>query len=404
MNDGFAIFLSVPGVLFLAFTSAILLTYFLYPLFLVAANGIEKILAGIFRSPRESEKIAGKFPDRLPAVTVVIAAHNEEKDILDKIHDTMKLDYPPGFLEIIVASDCSTDRTDDIVKSLSGTRCPVRLVRGEVRMGKTGVQNLAVKNASGDILLFTDATTKLEPDLLKHIVPHFANPGVGAVSAHYYYTSDIDTATSMGQKLYWGYERILRIMESRLGGSIGLSGCCYAVRKSAYEPIPPHLISDFSTPLVLRLKGFRSVYEPGAVAYEEPNLDVDKEKRMRVRIISRTLQSLWNYRHALNPFRFGMFSVQLFIHKILRYLVPFLAMGALASNLFLLGTGLGRLMFLAQAVFYALGTLPWILEKARASRIVSLPHYFVLANVSVILALVDFLKGEKYVIWNPQRK
>src|SRR5665213_2834927 len=179
-----------------------------------------------------------------PSVTIVITAYNEEKSIGAKIANVQDFDYPRGTLEIIVASDGSTDNTDAIVKTCAFDG--VRLLRVEGRVGKTACQNAAVEQAKGEIVVFTDATTRVDRRALLTMTANFADSDVGCVAGLLVYQAKGGGQTAAGGMSYWNYEVGLRAAESRLETLIGVSGCLYAVRRSAYRPISPNLISDFA--------------------------------------------------------------------------------------------------------------------------------------------------------------
>ncbi|HYH84260.1 MAG TPA: glycosyltransferase family 2 protein [Pyrinomonadaceae bacterium] len=339
-----------------------------------------------------------------PRVTVIITAYNEELALESKLENTLALDYPAGKLEIIVASDCSSDRTDDIARSFS--RRGVRLHRQTERLGKTAAQNAAVELARGEVILFSDATTLYRPDVLRVILPSFADETVGCVAGRLVYVDPSDSGVGRGAKSYWGYETFLKTHESRACSLIGASGCLYAVRRSAYVPMYHEACSDFLIATKMVEQGLRAVYEPDAVCTEETNRRSDRELRMRVRVIAQTYTDLWRHRALLNPLRGGFYAVELFSHKILRYAVPVLLVLILISSLALApGSVFFLLLALAQGCFYAAAALGWLTERAgRKSRLLALPHYFVLANLASLLAFVQFLRGERYARWDTARE
>jgi cellulose synthase/poly-beta-1,6-N-acetylglucosamine synthase-like glycosyltransferase len=238
-----------------------------------------------------------------PTVSVIITAYNEERDLRGKLENTLALDYPKDKLEIIVASDCSSDRTDDIVREFAAQG--VRLHRQSVRAGKTAAQNAAVELAQGEIILFSDATTLYAPNVLRAITPNFADREVGCVAGRLIYIDPSETSVGQAAKSYWGYETFLKRHESRVWSLIGASGCLYAVRRAAYVPLYPEACSDFIIATKMVEQNLRAVYEPDAVCTEETNNRADQELRMRVRVITQTYTDLWRHRHMLNPLRSG---------------------------------------------------------------------------------------------------
>ena len=339
-----------------------------------------------------------------PFVSVVITAYNEERDLASKLENTLALDYPAGKLEIIVASDCSSDRTDEIARSFAARG--VRLHRQAERLGKTAAQNAAVELARGEVVLFSDATTLYRPDVLRAMLPNFADPTVGCVAGKLIYVDPAATSVGRGAKSYWGYETFLKTHESRACSLIGASGCLYAVRRSAYVPLYHEACSDFIIATKMVEQGLRAVYEPAAVCTEETNRQADKELRMRVRVIAQTYTDLWRHRRLLNPLRGGFYAIELLSHKVMRYLVPLFLLSTFASSAALAP----RSLFFAaacagQAAFYLAALAGWLLERAGARvRLLSLPHYFVLANLAAVIAFYKFARGERYARWEPIRE
>ncbi len=200
-----------------------------------------------------------------PAVSLVICAYNEERDIRRKLDETLACDYPADKLEVIVASDGSTDRTDDIVREFAPR---VRLLRVEGRGGKTVAQNAAAAAATGDILVFSDVTTVYAAGTIRAMVENFADPRVGCVGGDLHYEKDPHNPSAQGRALFWSYERQLRIWESRVHSIVGVAGCVYAMRRELYEPLDPGAISDFVQPGLVTERGWRTVLEPEALAFE----------------------------------------------------------------------------------------------------------------------------------------
>jgi cellulose synthase/poly-beta-1,6-N-acetylglucosamine synthase-like glycosyltransferase len=338
-----------------------------------------------------------------PRISVIITAYNEERALAAKLRNTIELNYPRDLMEIIVASDCSNDRTDEIVKSFASEG--VILHRQPQRMGKTAAQNNAVEKARGEVIVFSDATSHYEPGALRRIVPNFADETVGCVGGRLVYVDPGDTHVGRGAKSYWGYETFLKKHESRACSLIGVSGCLYAVRRSAYVPLYDEACSDFIIATKMVEQGLRAVYEPEAVCREETNQRHDNELRMRVRIIAQTFTDLWRHRAMLNPLRSGLYGIQLLSHKVMRYFVPFFLIAMFAASAVLANdSGLLRLFFFAQAFGYLCGALSWLLENfGIRSRALALPHYFVLANVASVIAMFQFVRGERYARWEPIR-
>ncbi|HEX8179982.1 MAG TPA: glycosyltransferase family 2 protein [Pyrinomonadaceae bacterium] len=365
-------------------------TYVGYPLLLIVLSRLR---------PRTVKRA-----EQTPTVSVIITAYNEERDLAAKLENTLALDYPRELLEVIVASDCSTDRTDEIARSFA-TR-GVRLLRQPERLGKTAAQNAAVAEAHGDIILFSDATTHYQPDVLRVMMPSFADPSVGCVGGQLIYVDPAQSNVGRGARSYWGYETLLKQHESRICSLIGVSGCLYAVRRAAYVPLYNEACSDFIIATKMVEQGLRTIYEPAAVCTEETHQRADKELSMRVRIITQTYTDLWRHRAMMNPFRSGFYAVQLLSHKVARYLVPVLLLLLFSTAALLAPRSLFyAVMFGAQVCFYLAASAAWALERAGVRlRLLALPHYFVLANLASLLAFYKFVRGERYARWETVRE
>jgi cellulose synthase/poly-beta-1,6-N-acetylglucosamine synthase-like glycosyltransferase len=339
-----------------------------------------------------------------PTVSVIITAYNEERHLREKLQNTLSLDYPLEKTEIIVASDCSTDRTDEIVAEFASRR--IRLHRQPQRLGKTAAQNEAVLLAHGEIILFSDATTLYQEDVLRKIVPNFADPSVGCAAGRLIYVDPSRSNIGQGAKSYWGYESFLKRHESRAGSLIGASGCLYAVRRSAYVPLHNEACSDFIIATKMVEQGLRTIYEPAAVCTEETNTRPDREMRMRVRVITQTYTDLWRHRRMLNPLNSGFYAVQLISHKVLRYFVPILLLSLLIASIVLAPTSIFFALLTAlQILFFLIAGLSGLLEHSGVSiKLLALPRYFVLANLAALLAFYEFLKGNRYAHWQPIRE
>jgi len=376
-------------IIFWASATALVYTYAGYPALIALISALR---------PRKVRR-----SNFTPSLTIIITAYNEERALAAKLGNTLALDYPRELTEIIVASDCSNDRTDEIVQSFQSQG--VILHRQPQRLGKTAAQNAAVERARGEIIVFSDATSLYEPDAFRTIVRNFADATVGCVGGRLIYVDPADTHIGRGAKSYWGYETFLKRHESNAGSLIGVSGCLYAVRKSAYVPLYNEACSDFIIATKMVEQGLRAIYEPEAVCAEETNQRQDNELRMRVRVIAQTFTDLWRHRAMLNPLRSGLYGIQLLSHKVMRYFVPFFLMGLFAASAVLANySTMYRALFLAQSLGYMCGAIAWLLENFGVrSRLRALPHYCVLANVASVIAMFQFLRGERYARWEPIR-
>jgi cellulose synthase/poly-beta-1,6-N-acetylglucosamine synthase-like glycosyltransferase len=375
--------------LFWILVALIIYTYFGYTLLIL-------LLGMVIKRPVRRKNID-------PRITFLVTAYNEEKNIKRKLEEVLVLDYPPDKLEIIVASDGSTDRTDDIVRQFSDRGVILKRVEG--RVGKTATQNEAIETATGDIIIFSDATTRYDRSAIRNIVRNYNEPSVGAVSGRYEYVNPTGASVGVGTILFWKYENFIKSMQTRTKTITGCCGCIYSVRREVYVPLPPDIISDFVEPLKIIEKGYRVIFEPEAIAYEETTEKSSEEFSMRVRVINRAMRGIWYVRGLLNPFRYPFVSLQLISHKVLRWLIPFFLFGLFVANSYLLGHPFYDFVFVAQIAFYGfalIGLLADIMQLRM--RIFAIPLYFCVVNAASFLAFFKTLRGQKAVTWETIRK
>jgi len=381
----------VAQILFWLSVAALVYTYVGYPVLVYLLSLIR-------------HKKVKKNAEHKPTVSIIITAYNEERAIKQKLENTLALDYPKDKVEIIVASDCSSDRTDEIVNGFAPLG--VNLYRQPDRLGKTCAQNTAVSIAKNDIILFSDATTMYSPDVLREIAPSFADESVGCVAGKLIYIDPANTGVGSGARSYWGYETFLKTRESRACSLIGASGCLYAVRRAAYVPMYAEACSDFLIVTKIMEQGLRTVYEPNAICTEETNRNIEKELRMRVRVIGQTFVDLWRHRSMMNPLRSGFYAIELISHKLFRYFVPFMLLGIFVSTVVLSFYSVWfYFLLIGQIFFYGVAFISSLLERVGVqSRVLSLPQYFVLTNLASVVALFKTLRGERYAVWQPIRE
>ena len=331
-----------------------------------------------------------------PDVSFIIAAHNEAGRIAEKIENTIGQKYPARNLEIIVASDCSTDETDEIVARYSPR---VRLVRAWERNGKEAAQRLGIEASSGYILIFSDVATALAPDGVATIVQNFSDPTVGCVSSVDRFV-DADGRTS-GEGAYVRYEMLLRSLETRVNTLVGLSGSFFAARRIVCRRWADGRQSDFSALLNAVEMGFRGVLDPQSAGYYQNITNQSRELERKIRTVVRGLAVLASNARMLNPFRFGLFAWQLASHKLCRWLVPFGMVGAVLSNALLAsGSTFYAAMLAGQAAFYgaAIGGL-WT-----DLRILRIPSFLLLANLAVLAAWSRYICGDRMIVWKPSER
>ena len=348
-----------------------------------------------------------KIGDYEPFVSIIISAYNEEKDIEEKIKNTQSLDYPKNKLEIIIASDGSTDRTEDIVKqfAVNNVGASVILRRVEGRLGKTAAQNSAVRIARGEVVVFSDAASLYDRGAIRALVRNYADPTVGAVSGRYSYLNKKGASVGFATILFWNLENFIKSRQTRIKTVTGCCGCIYSVRKDLYTELPPTIISDLVEPLTILKKGYRIVFEPNAQALEETTEKPKDEFMMRVRVIVRGMNGLLYMRALLNPFQYPFVAFQLLSHKVLRWLVPVFCIIIFLTSLLLAATSVVYMsLFILQCLFYLLAFAGFILEKRGFRwKALYLPMYFTIVNAASLVSLFKVFKGENIVVWQTQR-
>lgn len=337
-----------------------------------------------------------KVADCLPSVSVILSVYNEEKVIEKKITNTLNLDYPGDLLEVIVVSDCSTDRTNGRVARFQGDR--VHLLINKERRGKTYGLNRAFLVAKGEILLFTDANAMLEACMLRKLLRSLADPTVGLVTGSTRYLSADEQGEVVGvMDRYTRFEMWLKRLETRISSCVGADGALFVMKKQCYRTMADTDINDLALPFGVVRGGYRAILDPEAYCIEEHGSDEKKEFSRQVRIATRTIQALIAHRNLLNPFRHGLFAWMLFSHKVVRFFFP-----AVAILLFLLN------VFLVDSSW----SIYWltILGAAGAGIIVVLPggssggyfafvRSFALVNAAILIAWKMVLTGQKVVVW-----
>ena len=343
-------------------------------------------------------------PAEWPRVTITIPAYNEERAIAATLDAILATDYPADRRQVLVVSDASTDRTDEIVRAYADRG--VELLRMPVRGGKTAAENAAREHLKGDIVVNTDASVRVAPDALKPLIARFADPEVGVASGRDVSVAQLDRDLNLGESGYVGYEMWVRDLETRVGSIVGASGCFYAIRRPLHMTLFPAALSrDFACALIAREQGYRAVSVSEAVCFVPRIQSLRQEYRRKVRTLTRGLETLWFKRGLLNPARYGLFAWMLASHKLVRWLAPWglalvglgwlILAGALHSGL-LLG------VFLLPLLLAGGGW--WWPEDRQAPRIVALPAYIVSGIVAALDAWLRAFRGEMNPVWEPTRR
>lgn len=333
--------------------------------------------------------------DICPPITLIIAVHNGESMIESKLASTLSLDYPDA-MEVLVASDHSTDATHEIVQSFASRG--VRLVELPERRGKEAAQAAAINVANHEILVFTDVSAQLTHSALMAIVRPFADPEVGAVS------SEDEVDSENGEGAYVRLEMALRRMETQAGSLVGLSGSFFAIRRTLATPWPSHLASDFRSALEVAKRGYRAVCEPTATARFRTTKSIRSEWSRKVRTVRRGLAVLSAYRELLSP-RYGQVALSLWGHKVARFTTPFALLVLLMSNWMVAQSSMqGQVLFVGQLGMYALGLCALLFPVVSSWRPARLIGFFLFVNASMAVAWGHHLCGRPAVIWTPTRR
>ena len=337
----------------------------------------------------------------LPSISVIVPAHNEESTIETKIISLIGADYPRELVEILVGSDGSSDRTEDIVQRFRHEG--VGLISFPRQQGKSAMQNGLVATASGEILVFTDADSLVEPTALRRIVENFEDRRVGLVTGHALYSNANDSSVTKNESLYLRYDTWLRERESERGMLAMASGSLFAIRRSLWKPLDPALGDDFVLPLLLARAGLYSVIDKRVTALTHLAQDRPTSMlRMKIRIINKDLRALLIHRELLNPIRHGALAAGLWSHKLLRWLVPYFLIGILASSISLIARPFFQIMLGLQLLFYGLG-FAGLLRWSHGGVLRSVPASFCLVNLAALLGSLKCLAGRTSGKWQPAR-
>jgi cellulose synthase/poly-beta-1,6-N-acetylglucosamine synthase-like glycosyltransferase len=359
--------MSAVAVLFWASLGSLVWTHVAYPAFAA-------LLARV--APRQIRKA-----DVEPTVAVIVAAYNEEAVIARRIENLLELDYPREKLTIVVTSDASSDRTEEIAFQYPGARV-IRNSRG----GKVAAQDRAVRETEGEIVAFSDANATWAPDALRRLVRSFADPEVGYVCGRLII---LQADGSNREGAYWRYELALRDAESRLGSITGGNGSIYAVRRSDYVEVDPRFGHDLSLPYLMVQRGRRAVYEPAAHAFEKPTPTNEDEYRRKVRMFEHCW--LIVLRGKMMRRLGALYALEVVSHRLLRY-------GSGIMHLVLLATSIA---LVRQGIVYQLALVGQALVLAAAAAGVGIARYYVLVSSATVVSLWNYLRRGVPATWEP---
>lgn len=357
------------------------------------------LLAGIFGRPV-------KKADTLPLVSVVISVWNEEDVMEAKIRNLLSLDYPLEKMEILIGSDSSTDRTDEIIRRF--VRPGIQLVESPCRRGKAAMINDLVHRAKNEIIVFTDARQIFDRGAIRELVRNFSDKEVGCVSGELLFLKK-EGWTAKGINLYWEYEKFIRSQESRIHSMLGATGAIYAIRRELYRAVPENVVlDDMFVPFMIILQGYRAVFDPQATAYDEAAENPKEEYRRKARTLYGNYQIFGLIPQMFNLFKSPV-ALQLFSHKFLRVVVPFLMIAAFFSNMGLLSGVFYRRVFILQIIFYAMAAVGGLVKNKDSDilrgifRVCAIPYVFCLLNFSALMGFWRFVAGRQEVTWEKAR-
>jgi len=366
-------------------------SYIGYPLVLAVACKLQRFFRGERSTAREETT-------EWPRVTMLVAAYNEAAVIQDKLENSLAIDYPADRLRVVIASDGSSDATNSLASACTDPR--IQLLAYTQRRGKIGTLNATIPNLEDEIIVMSDANTMYAPDAVKKLVRHFADERIGCVCGEL--ILEDPNGGGSGEGLYWKYETLLKRMESKLGFLLGATGGIFAIRKSLFRPLPPTtIVEDFVTAMKILEDGHRVRYEPAARATEYTAPTVKDEMKRKSRIGAGGFQAIGLTAPMLNPLR-GMPALGYWSHKVLRWVVPFLMLGALLSSAALAAQPLYALCLAAQLLSVAIG-LDGLGAARFDLRLIRPVRYFFLMNLALFIGFFRFLRGTQCVTWEQAR-
>ena len=372
-------------------------TFFGYGILLYLLVKVRILLRGRRTIPQTAE---------WPTLTVFVAAYNEEDYIIEKIKNTLGLEYPADKVSYVFVTDGSTDRTPELV----ATYPQIKLMHQPARNGKIAAMHRAMQEVQTEIAIFTDANTTLNKKALLNICRHYADKSVGAVSGEKRVEIDDVGDATAGEGFYWKSESKLKTWDSELYSVVGAAGELFSIRTALYEPVPPDtILDDFMISMLVAQRGYRIVYEPAAYASETGSENIKEELKRKIRIAAGGIQSIVRLPKAINPFRNFVLFFQYMSHRLLRWTVtPFLMLLTLLLNAIIVaqgGMGIYAALLACQVFFYACALLGWLFEKRQIKvKIFFIPYYFCMMNYAVIAGLNRYFAGKQSAAWEKAKR
>ncbi|SDJ56060.1 Glycosyltransferase, catalytic subunit of cellulose synthase and poly-beta-1,6-N-acetylglucosamine synthase [Pedobacter sp. ok626] len=343
----------------------------------------------------------------LPSVTILIAAYNEEDLIIEKVNNTLALNYPQNKLQIIFITDGSTDQTAERIRSFTD----ITLLHQEGRSGKMAAIKRAIPFINGNITVFTDANTFLNKDAIMELVKHYQNPKVGAVAGEKrIFVAEMADASSAGEGFYWKYESFLKKLDYELYSNVGAAGELFSIRTALYQPVESDtIIDDHMIAMRIAEKGYVIAYEPNAYAMETASANTKEELKRKIRIAAGGIQSILRLKKAANPFYYPVLTFQYISHRVLRWTItPILLILVFILNLFIVlngGSIFYQLIFIGQVLFYLL-SLAGLFFESKNIRIKAffIPYYFCVMNYAVMAGITRYFRKQQSAAWEKSKR
>jgi cellulose synthase/poly-beta-1,6-N-acetylglucosamine synthase-like glycosyltransferase len=367
-----------------------------YPLVLFVLAQLSQAKSDFLYLVRRISRRANLTPDYVPRVAVLVSVYNEEAVIESKVRNALATEYPSGQIEFLFGLDAPTDATPEFFRQFQDNR--IRVYAFEARRGKLPVLSDLAQRTSAEILVFTDANTMLDRHCIGNLARHFNNPQVGAVSGEEVRLAAAGTDPA-AESLYWRYESALKVLESRLNCTLGGNGSALAVRCSLFRAPEQSIVEDFQIPMEIRFRGYRVVYDPEAVGFEEIAPTFAAQFARRVRIGAGNYQTLFNHPEYLDP-RKGLLTFCFFSHRVLRWLVPIFLVIAFSISALLVAQPAFAVLFVLQCLFYGMALLGYRRKKQhRPGKLFAAPLHFCSMNLALFLGLLRYLRGERSAVW-----
>lgn len=348
-----------------------------------------------------------KSGTNLPSVTILIAAYNEEDLIIEKIQNTLALNYPEDKLQILFITDGSTDQTPEKIRGYE----MVTLLHKDERSGKMAAIKRAIPFIKGEITVFTDANTFLNKEAIRELVKHYQNPKVGAVAGEKrIFVAQKADASAAGEGFYWKYESKLKKLDYELYSNVGAAGELFSIQTRLYQHVESDtIIDDHMIAMRIAEKGYIIAYEPAAYAMETSSANASEELKRKIRIAAGGIQSILRLGKAANPFYQPVLTFQYISHRVLRWTItPVLIIAIFILNLLIVWNGcppIYQLLFVAQVIFYFLSILGLLFERRNIKiKVFFIPYYFCLMNYAVLAGIIRYFNKNQSAAWEKSRR